>query len=111
MLTIKKEIFFEILKSKIFKAFIIGSLILSNFVLAGVEVNFSFLLIVYIFSYLATTGILYRKTKPTEIYQERFKKVFTLANIFIVIQKWIGYLFMAIVIAGVVFQLYFKYLN
>ncbi|MCL4432843.1 MAG: hypothetical protein M1300_11075 [Epsilonproteobacteria bacterium] len=111
MLTIKKEIFFEILKSKIFKAFIIGSLILSNFVLAGVEVTFSFVLIVFIFSYLAATGILYRKAKPKEIYQERFKKVFTFANVFIVLQKWVGYLFLAIIVAGVVMQLYFRYFN
>lgn len=109
MITIRKEILIELLKSKLLKAFIVGSLILTNFLLAGVVVNFPFIIIVYIFSYLATTGILYKKATPKETYQKHLKKVFTLANIFIVLQKWLGYLFLFIVVAGVVFQVYFKY--
>lgn len=109
MYAIKKEMIFAIFKSKLARAILVASLILANFILAEVSVNFSFVAIVFIFSYLAVAGILYKKTEPIKPFQKRFKGLFTFANIMVVLQKWIGYLFMALVIVGIVVQVYFKY--
>lgn len=98
------EIFKAICKSRIFQSVVVSSLIFLNFILAGVELNFSFILIVLIFSYLAVTGILFRKS-------EKPHKVFTLINLFIVMQKLFAYLLLLLIIAGIIFQVYFKYLN
>lgn len=97
------EIFKAIVKSRIFQSIVVSILIFLNFALAGVELNFSFVLIVLIFSYLAVSGILFRKS-------EKKHKIFTLINLFVILQKLFAYLLLLLIVAGIVFQVYFKYL-
>lgn len=110
MIAIKKEIFIEMFRSKLFRAAAITLLILANFILAEVAITPAFAFIVLIFSYLGVKGVLYRKVVPAEKHQKRFGKVFSLVNIMIILQKWLAYLFLVMVVLGVVVQIYFKYI-
>ena len=91
-----------ILKTKWAKTIIVTALILLDFYLAGVTMTLQLIMIIALFSYLGISGILYRTSKKKN-------KIFTFLNFMILLQKWIAYFFMILIILGIVVQLYYKF--
>lgn len=90
-----------ILFSKYFKTFLLSFLVLANVWLAGVDIEFSFVMVVVVLSYLAAAGIFFRKADPSS----RFHKA---VMVYVFFEKLISWLFVATLVIALVAQIYFK---
>lgn len=97
----KYKILKELWNRPIVKSSTITLLVIANFLLAGVVITFQFVLVVLLFTYLAVAGILFKKSTKEH-------KIYRVLNGFITLQKIIAWFFLAVIVLGVIGQLYLK---
>lgn len=104
----KSEKVIGVIKSKYSKTLLLAGLIIGHYLLAGIPVSFSFIMIIFIFSYLAAAGILFKKPNPEKFGYKKWPKLYKASIVFWVLQRIFAWVCLAILIVAFFAQLYAK---